>query len=62
MNWQMKTSLSGKHCSVYMYRINVSQFAVDVLAEFHQHVYRICQGKVKTEEKREKALGKSRIL
>lgn len=40
-----------KHCSVCMYRINVSQFTVDVLAEFHQHVYRIRQGKVQIEEK-----------
>lgn len=52
----MKISLSENlwdvtNCSVCMYRINVSQFAVDVLAEFHQHVYRIRQGKVKTEEK-----------
>lgn len=45
-----------------MYRINVSQFTVDVLAEFHQHVYRIRQGKVKIKEKREKAFGKSQIL
>ena len=51
-----------KHYSVSMYRINVSQFAVDVLAEFHQHVYRIRRGKVKIKEKWEKALGKSRIF
>lgn len=34
-----------------MYWINVSQFAVDVLAEFHQHVYRILHCKAKVEEK-----------
>lgn len=45
-----------------MYRINVSQFAVDVLAEFHEHIYRILQGKVKVEEKWQKPLGESWIL
>lgn len=45
-----------------VYLINISQLAVDVLAEFEQQAYRTLIENMQVEEKREQALAESRIL
>lgn len=44
---------------ISVYLINVSQLAVDVLAEFEQQAYRTLIENMQVEEKRQDALGKS---
>lgn len=48
-----------KNCS---YLINISQFAVDVLAELQQQAYRTLIKNMKVEEEREQPLTEGRIL
>lgn len=60
----MPNCLCSEHCIVQLcvYLINVSQLAVDVLAEFQQQAYRTLIKNMQVKEKREQALGESRIL
>lgn len=47
---------------ICVYLIDISQLAVDVLAEFEQQANRTLIENVQVEEKREQTFGESRIL